>query len=78
MVYKIFYLPKEKQKSETELPPYIKERLYDFQLKSIKFAVNNYGRILIGDEMGMGKTVQALAIAWLYKENFPLLIVVPS
>ncbi|XP_033126575.1 DNA annealing helicase and endonuclease ZRANB3-like [Anneissia japonica] len=35
-------------------------------------------RCLIGDEMGLGKTLQALSVAYCYKEEWPLLIIVPS
>ena len=28
--------------------------------------------------MGLGKTIQAIAVAYYYKEEWPLLIVVPS
>ncbi|GAB1285375.1 DNA annealing helicase and endonuclease ZRANB3 [Apodemus speciosus] len=33
---------------------------------------------MVADEMGLGKTIQAIAIAYFYKEEWPLLIVVPS
>ena len=56
----------------------MKKNLYDFQKKGIEIAANNFGRLLIADEMGVGKTIQALGIAWLYKDCWPLLIVCPS
>ena len=34
--------------------------------------------MLIGDEMGVGKTIQSLAIAYIYRFEWPLLIVCPS
>ena len=34
--------------------------------------------MLIGDEMGVGKTIQALAVAYLYKSEWPLLVICPS
>jgi SWI/SNF-related matrix-associated actin-dependent regulator 1 of chromatin subfamily A len=33
---------------------------------------------LIGDEMGVGKTIQALGIAYIYKQDWPLLIITPA
>ncbi|CAI2378561.1 unnamed protein product [Moneuplotes crassus] len=61
-----------------DLPHSLQESLYNFQLEGIKFGIEHHGRCLIGDEMGVGKTIQALGIACLYKEDWPLLIVVPS
>lgn len=34
--------------------------------------------MLLGDEMGVGKTVQAIGIAYLYKTDWPLLIITPA
>ena len=34
--------------------------------------------MLLADEMGIGKTLQAIAIAWYFRNDWPLLIVVPS
>jgi SWI/SNF-related matrix-associated actin-dependent regulator 1 of chromatin subfamily A len=47
-------------------------------VKGIEFGVSHHGRVLIGDEMGVGKSVQALAICYLYRREWPLLIVSPS
>uniref|UniRef100_A0A672Y4G9 Zinc finger, RAN-binding domain containing 3 n=1 Tax=Sphaeramia orbicularis TaxID=375764 RepID=A0A672Y4G9_9TELE len=33
---------------------------------------------MIADEMGLGKTVQAIAVAYTYRQEWPLLVVVPS
>lgn len=35
-------------------------------------------RLYIGDEMGSGKTLSSLVCAWLYRKEFPLLIVCPT
>lgn len=40
--------------------------------------VSKKGRALIGDEMGVGKTIQALACAAVYKSDWPILIICPS
>ena len=34
--------------------------------------------MLLGDEMGLGKSLQALALATAYEDDWPLLIVCPS
>nr|XP_019958883.1 PREDICTED: DNA annealing helicase and endonuclease ZRANB3 [Paralichthys olivaceus] len=35
-------------------------------------------RCMIADEMGLGKTVQAIAVACVFRQEWPLLVVVPS
>ncbi|CAD7939055.1 unnamed protein product [Amoebophrya sp. A25] len=55
--------------------------LRPFQAQGVEFAIRNRGRCIIGDEMGCGKTVQALAVAWYYrgeKDCWPVVIVCPS
>ena len=39
------------------LPQQMLSSLYEFQQIGIKFGVNNYGWVLLGDEMGVGKTI---------------------
>jgi len=51
-----------------KLPDSMLKKLYDFQKKGIEFGVKKFGRILLGDEMGIGKTIQAIGILYLYKE----------
>ncbi|XP_048590078.1 DNA annealing helicase and endonuclease ZRANB3-like isoform X2 [Nematostella vectensis] len=60
------------------LPDALRNALLDFQRTGIQFAIKNNGRCLIGDEMGLGKTLQAISVAYYYKDEWPLLIVVPS
>jgi SWI/SNF-related matrix-associated actin-dependent regulator of chromatin subfamily A-like protein 1 len=47
-------------------------------LDGIKFGIKKRGRLIIGDEMGVGKTVQALALAAVYRHNWPCLIMCPA
>ncbi|ESP02276.1 hypothetical protein LOTGIDRAFT_138707 [Lottia gigantea] len=61
-----------------ELPFKLRHKLMQFQKEGIEYAVNNNGRVLLADEMGLGKTIQAISIAYYYKEDWPLLIIVPS
>ena len=65
-------------KSIDALPPRFLQCLYEFQKEGIKFGLERKGRILLADEMGVGKTVQALGISLLYKEEWPILIICPS
>ncbi|XP_037379178.2 DNA annealing helicase and endonuclease ZRANB3 isoform X2 [Talpa occidentalis] len=60
------------------LPEKLRAKLLPFQKDGISFALRRDGRCMVADEMGLGKTIQAIAIAYFYKEEWPLLIVVPS
>ncbi|XP_026872429.2 DNA annealing helicase and endonuclease ZRANB3 isoform X1 [Electrophorus electricus] len=60
------------------LPEKLQKRLMPFQRQGVRFALSRDGRCLIADEMGLGKTLQALSVAYLYRQEWPLLIVVPS
>ena len=42
------------------------------------FGIWKNGRVLIADDMGLGKTIQAICLACYYRDEWPLLIVVPS
>ena len=66
------------QKSIEDLPQKIKDTIYAFQKEGIQFGLQMFGRMLLGDEMGVGKTVQAIGIAYLYKNDWPLLIITPA
>jgi SWI/SNF-related matrix-associated actin-dependent regulator 1 of chromatin subfamily A len=61
-----------------ELPSHMLTSLYNFQKEGIEFAITKHGRILIADEMGVGKTIQAIGISAVYKEDWPVLILTPS
>ncbi|NWI84756.1 ZRAB3 endonuclease, partial [Pitta sordida] len=60
------------------LPERLRKKLLPFQEKGILFALQRNGRCMIADEMGLGKTIQAIAISYYYRNEWPLLIVVPS
>ncbi|XP_031236994.1 DNA annealing helicase and endonuclease ZRANB3 isoform X2 [Mastomys coucha] len=60
------------------LPDKLRTKLLPFQKDGVGFALRRHGRCMVADEMGLGKTIQAIAIAYFYKEEWPLLIVVPS
>lgn len=52
--------------------------LLPFQRVGVNFGVHKNGRILLADDMGLGKTIQAICLACYYRNEWPLLIVVPS
>ncbi|KAM9830307.1 DNA annealing helicase and endonuclease ZRANB3 isoform X2 [Syngnathus typhle] len=60
------------------LPHKLLQRLMPFQREGVHFALSKNGRCMIADEMGLGKTVQAIAVAYAFREEWPLLVVVPS
>ena len=40
-----------------------------------RFAVSCAGRVLLADNMGLGKTAQAVAVACVYRQGWPLLLI---
>jgi SNF2 family DNA or RNA helicase len=66
------------KKSISVLPEKLASSLYNFQKEGIEAGIRMFGRILIGDEMGVGKTIQAIGIAYIYKNDWPLLIITPA
>ena len=52
--------------------------LYPFQYVGVRFAELAGGKCLIGDDMGIGKTIQAVAYATLHEEQWPVLVVCPA
>lgn len=62
----------------TQLPLSLYNSLYNFQKVGVQFGLDHFGRIILGDEMGVGKTIQAISIAYLYQRDWPVLIITPS
>ncbi|KXZ49817.1 hypothetical protein GPECTOR_19g268 [Gonium pectorale] len=60
------------------MPPSLRAALMPFQRQGVEFGVARGGRCLIADEMGVGKTVQAIALAACYEDEWPLLCIVPA
>ena len=56
----------------------IGRELYPFQYVGVRFAQLAEGRVLIGDDMGVGKTIQAIAYTALNQDKLPALVVCPS
>jgi SWI/SNF-related matrix-associated actin-dependent regulator 1 of chromatin subfamily A len=69
---------KDRIHSIFELPSSMLTNLYEFQKVGIEFGIKKKGRMLLADEMGVGKTIQAIGISGVFKENWPVLIICPS
>ena len=61
-----------------DLPLQTYRNLLRYQKQGVEFALKHNGRILLGDEMGVGKTLQGICIAKIYEADWPLLILCPS
>ena len=68
----------DKEKNPNDLPEKIRKSLYNFQVEGIKFGINHHCRFLLADEMGVGKTLQAISLAYIYRESWPVLVVCPG
>lgn len=60
------------------IPEALREAMFPFQREGVRFGLARGGRVLIGDQMGLGKTVQALALMACYRDEWPALILVPT
>ena len=60
------------------LPPGLDEALLPFQRQAVEFGLKLEGRVLIADQMGCGKTLSSIALAWQYRDEWPLLVITPS
>lgn len=65
-----------KQKINAALPD--GQRLYPFQYAGVEFVDKAGGRVLISDEMGLGKSIETLAYLALHPEQRPAVLVVPA
>ena len=64
-------------KFEEFLPPFIYKNLLTYQRDGVKKGLKMHGRILINDDFGTGKSLQALSLALAYRMEWPLLIMCP-
>ena len=60
-----------------DIRPTFLDQLKNFQREGVRFVIRRKGRALIGDEMGCGKTVQAIAVMEHYKHHWPALVLLP-
>ena len=52
--------------------------LRPFQIKGVSFIESQKGRVLLGDEMGLGKSIQTIAWMHLHKDLKPFIVVCPA
>ncbi|MDQ1300629.1 MAG: hypothetical protein QG637_548, partial [Chloroflexota bacterium] len=69
--------------SEFRIPADFGNRLFDFQTAAVKIAahhLNQRGGVLIGDVVGLGKTLMATAVARIFEDDYDLetLIICPK
>jgi SNF2 family DNA or RNA helicase len=58
--------------SEFRIPPEFGRRLFDYQMAAVKIAahhLNKRGGVLIGDVVGLGKTLMATALAKIFQDD---------
>jgi hypothetical protein len=60
------------------IPAALRAALLPFQVEGVREGLRRDGRMLLADDMGVGKTMQALALGAAYAADGPLLVVVPS
>lgn len=72
-----FTLDDLKLKLEEFLPLHVYRSLTSFQRENVKKGLKMYGRVLINDESGLGKSLSALALALAYRIEWPLLVLCP-
>lgn len=53
------------------IPAPLAKAMLPFQREGVRFGVQHKGRLLLADEMGVGKTVQAIALASCYQVHSP-------
>ncbi|RWR98681.1 SWI/SNF-related matrix-associated actin-dependent regulator of chromatin subfamily A-like protein 1, partial [Dinothrombium tinctorium] len=56
----------------------LRDKLSDFQLKGVHFALRRNACCIIADDIGLGKSIQALATVTHFRTKFPLLILCPD
>lgn len=57
----------EAEERFASMPPHLRQALMPFQRAGVHFALRREGRVLLADEMGVGKTVQAIAMSSCYR-----------
>eukprot|EP00392_Amoebophrya_sp_AT5.2_P014644 g14805.t1 len=66
------------EKAAKELSAKLPAAVLPYQREGFEFAIRRHGRVLFGDEMGLGKSLQALMTIDFYAEELPCLIICPS
>lgn len=65
-------------KTVNDLPTKLYNALYEYQKEGIQFGIKQHGRILIADEMGIGKTIQTIGLCYIYKSDWPVIVICPG
>ena len=80
-----YHLSREARAGLTEftIPRELRNKLFDFQTAAVKIAarhLNQRGGVLIGDVVGLGKTLMATALAKIFEEDYGMetLIICPK
>lgn len=60
------------------VPGNIVNQLYDYQKEGVAYGISRGGRVLIADEMGVGKSLQGTALLGAYISEWPALIICPA
>ncbi|PQQ07565.1 SWI/SNF-related matrix-associated actin-dependent regulator of chromatin subfamily A-like protein 1 isoform X2 [Prunus yedoensis var. nudiflora] len=60
------------------IPSCVESKLLPFQREGVRFILQHGGRALLADEMELGKTLQAIAVASCVRDSWPVLILTPS
>lgn len=63
---------------DSTIDSFLLDSLYPFQREGIQMALARHGKVILADDMGLGKSIQALGIAAYYKLEWPLLIITPA
>eukprot|EP00898_Chlorokybus_atmophyticus_P003073 jgi/Chlat1/3767/Chrsp259S03908 len=77
-VFELASMASDDSERYLQLPLDLEAQLLPFQRDGVQFILKHGGRGLIGDEMGCGKTIQAVALACCYEDEWPLLLMVPG
>ncbi len=62
----------ESTESSLDLPRQLKEKLFDYQVSAVQIAahhLNRRGGVMLGDVVGLGKTLMATAVAKVFQED---------
>jgi hypothetical protein len=62
----------------SQIAPKLWNSLMPFQKSGVQYIVERHGRGMIGDDMGLGKSLQAIALCAYFSEDWPVLIICPS
>jgi SWI/SNF-related matrix-associated actin-dependent regulator 1 of chromatin subfamily A len=60
------------------VPRNILEKLFDYQKEGVAYGLSRGGRVLLADEMGVGKSFQGLALLGAYMSEWPAAIICPA